>query len=89
MTVVVEFKPVSMLDRIKQAKSCDELLALAVEATTYEYASEKTRRKWDRTTQARKVAILKAEKEPEKPKQVGKTRKDGRRGHKTHKKMEK
>jgi len=79
MSVAVEFKPVSMLDRIKQAKSCDELLALAVEATTYEYASDKTRRKWDRATQARKVEILKTEQEPEKPKPRAKTDRKGRR----------
>jgi len=65
MTVVVEFKPASMLVLIKTAKTNDELLALAVEAVGYKYASDKTRRKWDRAIQSRKVQLAKTVAEPE------------------------
>lgn len=41
----VEFNPVSMLDRIKNAKSSDELRSLAIEGNGYAYATEKTRRR--------------------------------------------
>ncbi|RLC82069.1 MAG: hypothetical protein DRJ03_19520 [Chloroflexi bacterium] len=78
MTVAVEFKPVSMLDRIKTTKSNDGLLALAVEAIGYEHASDKTRRRWDRATQDRKVQL--AHPEPEsKPKPRAKTDRKGKR----------
>jgi len=77
-----EFNPVSMLDRIKEAKSNDELLALAVEADGYVYASDKTRRKWDRTTQTRKAQLANPESES-KPKPQAKTDKKGKRSGKS------
>lgn len=86
---MLEFKSTSMLNRIKQAKSYDELLALAVEATTYEYASDKTRRKWDRATQSKKNELAKTETEVVKPKKARKTRKGRRHDNKAHQKMAK
>lgn len=46
MVTDVEFKPVSLLIRIKNATTADELLALYAEGSGYKYASNNTRRKW-------------------------------------------
>jgi len=46
MTTAVVFKPTSLLDRIKKTENSDELLSLEIEGAGYEYASDKTRRRW-------------------------------------------
>ncbi len=54
MTTAIEFKPVSLLDRIKKAKTIDELHLLLLEGQEYEYASDKTRKRWDKAYEARR-----------------------------------
>lgn len=46
MSAATEFKPVSLMDRIKQATTEQELFALFNEGEAYKYASPKTRRRW-------------------------------------------
>lgn len=42
-TTVIEFNPISLSDRIKNAESNDELWSLEMEGHGYRYASDKTR----------------------------------------------
>ncbi len=58
MTLGVDFKPVSLLDRIKQAGSNEELQDLLQEGDGYEYASQKTRSRWEKAVVARKRALV-------------------------------
>ena len=62
MKVVEEFNQVSLLDRIKEAETIDELLLLDTEGSEYKWASDKTRRKWVRAIQRRKSQLSKAPK---------------------------
>lgn len=62
MTTAIEFKPVSLLDRIRQANSNDELLSLEKEGFGYQYASINTRGKWKKASLTRKAQILKGNK---------------------------
>ena len=62
MTVAIEFKPVSLLERIKKAGSNDELLLLEAEGVEYEYARNKTRHKWEKAIQRRKSQLSKSKK---------------------------
>lgn len=48
MTVAVEFNKVSLLERIKNAESNEELLMLIKEGNEYKFASDKTRRRWEK-----------------------------------------
>jgi len=57
----VEFNPISLSDRIKSAESNDELLALAIEGNEYKYASDKTRRRWDKHISIRRIELLKSD----------------------------
>lgn len=80
MVTEVEFKPVSLLDRIKKAESNDELLEIEIEGSGYKYASDKTRDKWNKASLARKVELLKASENSKKesnPKPVAKSDKKG------------
>ncbi len=77
MTTAIEFKPVSLMDRIKKAKTIDELHLLMFEGQAYEYASDKTRKRWDKTYEARRLQILKAGEE--KLKDASKTQKKGKK----------
>jgi len=77
MTTAIEFKPVSLLDRIKKAETIDELHLLLLEGETYEYAHCKTRAKWDKAYEARRRQILKEGEE--KLKKAGTTQKKGKK----------
>lgn len=59
MTTAIEFKPISLLDHIKKAKTIDDLHLLLLEGETYEYASDKTRKRWDKAYELRRLQILK------------------------------
>lgn len=83
MTTAIEFKPVSLLDRIKKAKTIDELTLLITEGESYEYAHCKTRAKWDKAYEARRLQILKEGEE--KFEKMSKTPKKGsKKGGKRH-----
>lgn len=57
MTTCIKFNPVSLLDRIKQAETLDDLALLTLEGMQYEYASEKTRNRWWHVTRTRKIEL--------------------------------
>lgn len=52
MVTDVEFKPVSLLDRIKKASTDAELIELYNEGNSYQYATDKTRRRWNEAIDA-------------------------------------
>lgn len=58
MNLGVDFKPVSLLERIKQAESDKELQDLLQEGAGYEYASHKTRGRWEKAVVARKRTLV-------------------------------
>lgn len=82
MVIDVEFKPVSLLIRIKNATTDDELLALYTEGLDYKYAADKTRRRWNeaidagrkRIHQEAKAETEKKHKPKPKPRSVSKRR---------------
>ena len=47
----------SLGDRIKAAKSADEVLCLLAEGRTFEYAAPKTQRRWKRFADRRLAAL--------------------------------
>jgi len=57
MVNAVDFKPVSLLDRIKSATTNEELLALYAEGNGYLYAADKTRRRWNEAIDAGRKRI--------------------------------
>lgn len=68
--MATEFKPVSLLERIKNAETTDKLISLIVEGSEYEHASPKTRGKWEKAAFARKrqlTAPVKADESQSKP----------------------
>lgn len=80
MAEAIEFKTVSLLDRIKMAESNDELLSLWTEGSGYEYASANTQKKWAKASLNRKAELRKANEKPTekpKPKERAKTDKKG------------
>ena len=78
--MTVEFKPVSMLERIKNAETLTELSLLAEESAGYEHASPKTRGKWDKAGHVRKAQLLNGNSDSEsKPKPRGKRDTKGKR----------
>lgn len=54
-----EFNPISLLERIKNSESNEELLALTIEGNGYIFASDKTRRRWDKASASRKSQLTK------------------------------
>lgn len=59
----VEFNQVSLLERIKNAESNEELLKLIDEGNEYKFASDKTRRRWEKAAARRTLDL---EPKPEK-----------------------
>lgn len=55
--MTIEFKSVSLLERIKSADTVDDLIKLIVEGSEYEYASSKTRGKWEKAAFTRKKEL--------------------------------
>ena len=49
----MDFNPVSLMDRIKQASDTAELNSLLSEGDRYQYASPKTRRRWEKAVDRR------------------------------------
>lgn len=68
MTTAVEFKPISLLERIKTAESNEELAILNVEGVGYEFATDKTRRRWARATATRQKELSQVTKKPKRGK---------------------
>lgn len=62
MTSSIESSPISMLDRIKCAKSKEELLSLETESSGYEYAKNQTRNRWRKASMARRAQLLRDKK---------------------------
>ncbi|KKN99045.1 hypothetical protein LCGC14_0142900 [marine sediment metagenome] len=58
MTIAVEFNLTSLADRIKNAKTVNELNLLLQEGEGYGYASDKTKRKWIKLHLARTTELL-------------------------------
>lgn len=73
MTRAIESNPIGLLNRIKKAESDDELLALIAEGDGYKFASDKTRRKWEKAILARRAQLSKPDTES-KPKPKAKKR---------------
>jgi hypothetical protein len=48
---------ISLSDHIKQAADMDELLALSIKGDGYKYASDKTRRRWEKQIEARRKEL--------------------------------
>ncbi len=68
MTAATEFNPVSLLERIKTAENIEELARLNVEGVGYEFATDKTRRKWARATATRQKELSQVTKKPKRGK---------------------
>lgn len=62
--VTTEFNPISLSDRIKNAESNDELLSLETEGNEYKYASDKTRRRWEKRIFVRQTELAKTDTKP-------------------------
>ena len=78
--MTVEFKPVSLLERIKNAETVEELSILSKEGFVYEHAASKTRGKWSKASCIRKAQLLKGNSDTEpKPKPRGKRDTKGKR----------
>ena len=78
MTETFEFHPVSLMDRIKIAGSNQELVVLINEGNGYQFARDKTRRRWTRAAASRKMQLKKVVTESEpKPKTISESDKKG------------
>jgi len=75
MATSLNFHPVSMCDRIKNAESASELTDLMTEGAAFEFASDKTRQRWIKAANLRKKELSKPEAKPE-SQPVGKTHKN-------------
>jgi len=61
MTETVNFHPISLLCRIKQAETENDIACLMKEGAKYSYASDKTRKRWAKAAQTRKSELSDSE----------------------------